>query len=88
MSSKRNRYVSSNRNSFIISRPNYNAKVGAYTATAGRDQGTLNVAARTLSNNSTEVVITRKDGREWFVLSGSEARTLQRVLNTHYENVS
>lgn len=87
MSNKQDRPVSANRNSFIESRPNYNAKVGGFTSTRGRDPGSLNVAARTLSNNSTEVVITRSDGREWFVLSGAEARTLQRVLNTHYENV-
>jgi hypothetical protein len=57
---------------------------GGYTFTKGRDVESLKVSARTTSNNSTEVVITRFCGDEKLVLSGAEARTLQRVLNKHY----
>jgi hypothetical protein len=57
---------------------------GGYTFTKGRDRDALKVSARTTSNNATEVVITRFGGDERLVLSGNEARTLQRVLNKHY----
>ena len=86
--SKRNRRNESNRNSRIVSKSNMNALVGGVTFTKGRDAEALKVSARTNSNNSTEVVITRNGGEEKLVLSGFEARTLQRVLNKHYNNMS
>ena len=82
--SKRSRRSESNRNARILNKPNDQAMVGGYTFTKGRDQDALKVSARTSSNNSTEVVITRFGGDERLVLSGNEARTLQRALNTHY----
>jgi hypothetical protein len=78
----------SNRNAYVLTRPNTSAQRGAYTFTKGRDFTALKVSARTTSNNVTEVVLTRRadDGEvERLVLSGAEARTLQRVLNRHYE---
>ncbi len=82
--SKRSRRSDSNRNSFILNRPTETAMVGGYTFTKGRDADALKVSARTSTNNSTEVVITRFGGDERIVLTGNEARTLQRVLNKHY----
>jgi hypothetical protein len=74
----------SNRNARILNRPNLDAMVGGYTFTKGRDADALKVSARTSSSNTTEVVITRFGGDEKLVLSGNEARTLQRALNKHY----
>jgi hypothetical protein len=82
--SKKTRRSESNRNSFILNRPNQDAQVGGFTFTKRRDADALKVSARTSSNNATEVVITRYQGDERLVLSGAEARTLQRVLNKHY----
>lgn len=86
--SKRSRRSESNRNSRILTRPNYEAATGGFTFTKGRDADSLKVSARTSSNNATEVVITRFGGEEKLVLSGNEARTLQRALNAHYDSVS
>lgn len=83
---KRTRRSESNRNAFIQRRPNFEAAVGGTTFTKGRDADALKVSARTSSNNSTEVVITREGGFERMVLNGHEARTLQRLLNAHYES--
>ena len=85
---KKNRRSLSNRNAFIQVRPNFNAAVGAKTFTKGRDPESLKVSADTSSNNSTKVVITRDGGFERMELNGFEARTLQRLLNTHYNIVS
>lgn len=85
--SKKTRRSESNRNAFILVRPNQDAQVGGYTFTKGRDPEALKVSARTSSNNSTEVVITRFRGDEKLVLSGNEARTLQQALNRHYNEV-
>lgn len=74
----------SNRSARIVHKTNENALVGGYTFTKGRDADSLKVSARTESNNSTEVVITRYRGDEKLVLNGFEARTLQRALNKHY----
>lgn len=74
----------SNRNARILNRPNLDAMVGGYTFTKGRDADALKVSVRTSSSNTTEVVITRFGGDEKLVLSGNEARTLQRALNKHY----
>lgn len=85
--SKKVRRSDSNRNAYILSRPNLDAMIGGYTFTKGRDEDSLKASARTASNNSTEVVITRFRGDERLVLSGNEARTLQRFLNKHYGDV-
>lgn len=82
--SRRARRSESNRNSYILRRPNSDASVGGQTFTKGRDSDALKVSARTQSNNSTEVVLTRFGGEERMVLNGHEARTLQRLLNAHY----
>lgn len=82
--SKRSRRSESNRNARILNKPNLDAMVGGYTFTKGRDQDALKVSARTSTSNATEVVITRFGGDERLVLSGNEARTLQRALNAHY----
>ena len=83
---KRARKSESNRNARILTKPNFEAAVGGYTFTKGRDADALKVSARTSSNNSTQVVITRHGGEEKLVLSGNEARTLQRALNAHYDS--
>lgn len=85
--SKRSRKSESNRNAYILTQPNFEAAKGGYTFTKGRDADSLKVSARTTSNNSTQVVITRFGGEERLVLSGNEARTLQRALNAHYDSV-
>ena len=84
---KKTRRSESNRNAFILNRPNQDSVIGGFTFTKGRDADALKVSARTSSNNSTEVVITRFAGEEKLVLSGAEARTLQRTLNKHYGEV-
>jgi hypothetical protein len=72
----------SNRNAYILHENEGNR---SFTFTKKRDADTLKVSARTdVTNNSTKVVITRFGGDEKIVLTGHEARTLQRVLNKHY----
>lgn len=82
--SRRARRSESNRNAYILRSPNENAQVGGYTFTKGRDRDSLKASAWTSSSNSTEVVITRQGGEEKLVLTGREARTLQRFLNDHF----
>jgi len=84
--SRRTRRSESNRNAYILSRPNEDAQVGGYTFTKGRDRDSLKVSAVTSSANSTEVVITRFRGKERLELNGHEARTLFRLLSSHFDN--
>lgn len=73
----------SNRNARIVTKRN-KTKYGKQTFTKGRDTNALKVTAKTTTKNATEVLIFRNEGEQFFILSGSEARTLQRALNSHY----
>lgn len=67
----------------IESRPNFDAQIGGETFTSNREDD-FAVAAFTDSSNATELRLFV--GQTGINLSGRQARTLQRLLNKHYEN--
>ena len=72
-----------NRNSVIRVRETRTGNIR--TETFGRDVGTTNFAMSTdPRNNSTSLFINTPYGR--FKLSGSEARTIYRLIRKHYSN--
>ncbi len=72
----------SNRNSRIVSNVDVHTVHARETYTARRDVGTLQAAVRTSTNNSTDFVLTRNGVT--VEMNGREARTLLRLLETHY----
>lgn len=80
----------SNRNSRIVSRIDRTGKVR--TETTNRDGGTLDIAVSTDTRTNTTRVFFDAEGREGnfggradLSLTGSEARTLYRTLQRHFE---
>jgi hypothetical protein len=70
-----------NRNAAIVSREDKTGKLR--TETSGRDEGTVQFAMSTSpKSNSTSLYIDLPEGA--VRLSGSEARTLYRLLSKHY----
>ncbi len=72
-----------NQHATVESKPNYDAQIGGVTYTQNREDG-FDVIVRTDSSNSSELRLFV--GQTGLSLSGRQARTLQRVLNKHYEN--
>lgn len=72
----------SNRNSRIVSNVNPHTLHSRVTYTDRRDEGTLQASVRTSTNNATDFVLSR--GGVTVELNGHEARTLLRLLETHY----
>lgn len=77
------RPVYANQNATVESRPNFNAAIGGVTFTQNREDG-FDVAISTDSSNAS--LLSLIVGQTDISLSGRQARTLQRVLNKHYEN--
>lgn len=72
-----------NAHASIESRPNFDAAIGGISYTANREDG-FGVAIETSSSNATDLSL--QLGVVGVQLSGRQARTLQRLLNKHYEN--
>jgi len=72
-----------NSHATVESRPNYDAQIGGVTYTQNREDG-FDVIVNTDSSNTSELRLFV--GQTGLSLSGRQARTLQRVLNKHYEN--
>lgn len=79
---RKSRRSESNRNSRIVTRPYEGTIYARSTYTSGRDEGTLVAAVDTASNNTTTLQIARAGAM--LELNGHEARTLFRLLETHY----
>ncbi len=77
------RPVYANQNATVESRPNPDANIGGVTFTQNREDG-FDVAISTDSSNTS--LLSLIVGQTGLNLSGRQARTLQRVLNKHYEN--
>jgi len=84
MTTRRNRkYVPQNRNATIRSRQTRNGKLR--TETFRRDEDTVSMAVSTHNvNNSTDLFIDIP-GTSSVRLNGRQARTLFRLLRTHYD---
>lgn len=72
-----------NKNSRIVQEISDTSALARSTFTDRRDEGTLVAALHTDSGNATDFVI-QMPGFS-LQLSGHQARTLQRLLNRHYE---
>lgn len=72
----------SNRNSRIVSNVNVHTLHARETYTDRRDPGSLVAVAQTSTNNATNFLLSR--GGVTVELNGHEARTLLRLLETHY----
>jgi hypothetical protein len=72
-----------NQHATIESRPNFDAQLGGVTFTRGREDD-FNVAVNTDSSNATNLNLLV--GQVGISLSGRQARTLQRLLNKHYQS--
>lgn len=72
-----------NQNATVETRPNFDAAIGGVTFTQNREDG-FDVIVRTDSSNASELRLFV--GQTGLNLTGRQARTLQRVLNKHYEN--
>ena len=77
------RPVYANQNATVESRPNFDAAIGGVTFTQNREDD-FDVAISTDSSNAS--LLSLVVGQTGISLSGRQARTLQRVLNKHYEN--
>ena len=79
--SKSNKYVATNKNAVIANRIDRTGKWR--TETSRRDEGSLNAAISTDSNsNTTRLFLDFPDAS--VSMSGREARTLFRLLSSHY----
>lgn len=72
-----------NAHASIESRPNQDALIGGVTFTSNREDE-FDLIVRTDSSNTTSLRLFL--GQTGINLSGRQARTLQRLLNKHYEN--
>ncbi len=72
-----------NQHATVESRPNYDAQIGGVTFTQNREDA-FGVEIFTDSSNASLLKLIV--GQSGVSLSGRQARTLQRVLNKHYEN--
>lgn len=73
----------SNRNAIIRNRVTQNGKLR--TETSRRDEGSIGVAASTNPDNNSSQLFIDTPGGARLKLTGREARTLYRVLQSHYE---
>jgi len=72
-----------NKNARIVSRVSRNGKLR--TETQGRDFGTTNMALSTDPNSKATRLFIDFEGGDTVNLSGRQARTLYRLLRTHYK---
>lgn len=69
-------------NARIVSERNDQSEIGGETFLSGRKPGELHAFVSTESNGLTTIAITRNGFS--LVLDGNEARTLYRLLKSHY----
>jgi hypothetical protein len=77
------RPVYANSHAGIESRPNYDAQIGGVSFTSNRED---DFAADAATNSSNATKVRLFVGQTGISLSGRQARTLQRLLNKHYDN--
>jgi hypothetical protein len=87
MSKRKNqrRYSYVNQHAAIETRPNYEAIVGGQSRTANREDD-FGAEIFTDSSNSTQLAL--GVGQTGLMLTGRQARTLQRLLNKHFTECS